>query len=70
MLGFSKKLIDTLTASNFYLKFKENNQNGMTFHQLFGPVLFTAHLYGSFAAADACSLPPDDFNSSNSDPVC
>ena len=31
MLGFSKKLIDTLTASNFYLKFKENNENGMTF---------------------------------------
>ena len=31
MLGFSKKklLIDTITTSNLYLKFKENNENDM-----------------------------------------
>ena len=32
-LDFQKKLIDTIsiTTSNFYLKFKENNENDMTF---------------------------------------
>ena len=29
MLGFSKKMIDIITTSNFYLKFKENNENDM-----------------------------------------
>ena len=28
---FLKKLIDTITTSNFYYKFKENNENDMTF---------------------------------------
>ena len=29
MIRFQKKLIDTITTSNFYLKFKENNENDM-----------------------------------------
>ena len=41
-------MIDTITTSNLYLKLKENNENGT--------VLFTAQIYGSFAAADARSL--------------
>ena len=28
-LDYQKKLIDTITTSNFYLKFKENNENYM-----------------------------------------
>ena len=30
-LNFQKKLIDTITTCNFYLEFKENNKNDMTF---------------------------------------
>ena len=41
---FQKKLIDTITTSNFYLKFKENNENDMTFvvwsGNAFGPRLW------------------------------
>ena len=46
---FQKKLIDTITTSNFYLKFKENNENDMSvcYFSCFGPVLFSAHVYGS-----------------------
>jgi hypothetical protein len=43
-------LVDTITTSNFFLGFKEND---ILLFQLFGPVLFLAHVYGSFAAACA-----------------
>ena len=46
-------MIKIFTTSTFYLKFKENNENDILLFQLFGPVLFSAHVYGSFAAADA-----------------
>ena len=47
-------MIETITTRIFHL-FKERNENVLLF-QLFGPVLFLAHVYGSFAAADARSL--------------
>ena len=31
---FQKKLIDTITTSNFFLKFKENNENDMAAHAI------------------------------------
>ena len=43
-------------TSIFYLKFKESYENDILLVQLFGPVLFSAHIYGSFAAAGAHSL--------------
>ena len=32
MIEFQKKLIDTITTTNFYLKSKENNENDMAAH--------------------------------------
>ena len=49
-------MIDIFTTSTFYLRFKENKENYITFcyiFQLFGPVLFSAHVYGSFSAVGA-----------------
>ena len=38
---FQEKLIDTITTSNFYLKFKENNKNDMA-AQVFGAVFYSS----------------------------
>ena len=39
--NFHKNLIDTITSNNFYLKFKENNENYMA-AQIFGLFFITA----------------------------
>ena len=49
MLGFSKYH----HHQRFHLGFKENNENEILLFQLFGPLLFPAHVYGIFAAANA-----------------
>ena len=38
-LDFQKKLINTITTTNFYSKFQENNENDMA-QQVFGAVFF------------------------------
>ena len=38
---FQKKLIDTITTSNLYLKFKENNENDMA-AQVFWVVFYSS----------------------------
>ena len=42
---FQKKLIDTITTSNFYLKFKENNENDMA-AQVFWAVFYSSQWPG------------------------
>ena len=54
MLGFSKKMIDTITTSNFYLKFKENNENDMAAQ------VFWAIFYSSWRPSQIC--PTADFD--------
>ena len=49
-----EKLIEIFTTSTFYLK--QQKWYDILLFQLFGPVLFSAHFYGSFAATDARSL--------------
>ena len=39
-LDFQKKFIDTVTTSNFYLKFKENNENDMAAQVFWAVFLF------------------------------
>ena len=39
--NFQKKLIDTITTSNFYLKFQENNENDMA-AQVFWAVFYSS----------------------------
>ena len=54
------KLIEIITTSTFYLsKEKKWKWHDILLFQLFGPVLFSAHVYGSFAAADARILEHD-----------
>ena len=50
-----EKLIEIFTTSTFYLQFKENNENDMTFcyFSCLSQNCFCAHVYGSFVAADA-----------------
>ena len=40
-LDFQKKLIDTITTSNFYFKFKENNEDDMA-AQVFWAVFYSS----------------------------
>jgi hypothetical protein len=40
MLKFLLKLIDTITTTNFYLKFKENDENDMAAQSFLGCFLF------------------------------
>ena len=44
----------------FIFKFKENNENDMKFQQ-FGPVLFSAHVYGRFQLVGSRLLVGIDF---------
>ena len=63
MLGFSKKLIDTITTSNFYLKFEENNENDMA-AQVFSAVFYSSQRpiqIGPTADFDGAAIPPPIF---------
>ena len=48
MLGFSKEIDNTITTSNFYLEFKENNENDMA-AQFFGLFFSPANGQAKFA---------------------
>jgi hypothetical protein len=58
-LDFQKKLIDTITTSNFYLKFKENNENDMA-AQVFWAVFYSSRRLsqiGPTADFDSAAIP-------------
>ena len=46
MLGFQKKMIDTITTNNFYLNLKENNENDMA-----AQVFWTVFYFNAFKKA-------------------
>ena len=55
-----KKLIDTITVSNFYLKFKEDNENDMA-AQVFWAVFYSSRWpsqIGPTADFDGAAIPP------------
>ena len=59
-LDFQKKLIDIITTSNFYLKFKENNENDMA-AQVFWAVFYSSwrpSQIGPTADFDGAAIPP------------
>ena len=62
--NFQKKLIDTITTSNFYLKFKENNENDMA-AQVFWAVFYSSRRpsqIGPTADFDSAAIPPTIFS--------
>ena len=66
MLGFSKKLIETTTTSNFFLKVKENNENDMPAKVFWAVFLFqqmASHI-GPTADFDGAAIPPPIFSMS------
>ena len=57
---FQKKLIDTITTSNFYLKFKENNENDMA-AQVFWAVFYSIQQPSQISPTadfDGAAIPP------------
>ena len=61
---FQKKLIDTITTSNFYSKFKEHNENDMA-AQVFWAVYYSSRLpsqIGPTADFDGAAIPPSIFS--------
>ena len=62
--NFHKKLIDTITTSNFYLKFKENDENDMV-AQVFWAVFYSSQRpsqIGSTTDSNGATTPPPIFS--------
>ena len=60
MLGFQRKLIDTITNSNFYLGVKENNGNYMA-AQVFWDVFYSSQRLSQIGPTpyfDSAAIPP------------
>ena len=61
---FQKKLIDAITTSIFYLKFKENNENDMDAHAFWA--VFCSSRWprqiGPTADLDSAAIPPPIFS--------
>ena len=62
--NFQKKLIDTITTSNLYLKLKENNENAMA-AQVFWGVCYSSRRpsqIGPTSDFDGAAIPPPIFS--------
>ena len=50
-----EKLIESFSSSIFFINSRKQwKRHGILIFQLFGPVLFSAHIYGSFAGPSGC----------------
>jgi hypothetical protein len=64
MLEFSIKLIDTITKSNFYLKFEESDENDMV-AQVFWDVCYSSRRPSQISPSsdlDGAAIPPPIFS--------